>query len=649
MSNKKLNFALIILIITFLCASCYADNQQVIIASAKQPVRIVCSNSKDVHEMGLYLQKFLKARHFAVDAKLYSSYNAKYAGPQWIIADKANFAAVKSGVNAPVFAKNTRSDAYFISVRQLKNGAQLLLVGKTASGVRSAAARMVCKVANYGKKLIISAGKEQSNPFIFRRIIDIGDPSRRQMPSRSPFKDADIETWSLDRLRAYPELFWQFGYNGVEVEEVRGYAAISDEKMPKIRRAIQTLARGAKDRKMYVSLFQWGDCLFKEGETFSWNNVQDRKVMNLFIKDLAEDYGNLIDHFNIHIGDPGGCTRDGCDHYKTPQQVAAAFYDGLKKVNPNAQCSLSTWANGFFWQSCPRRVDMSNYYPPFQNMAEINDFGMPIPDGGKFLDATFMPKQIGIAMNRVYNEDQAKLIVASGRPADVWSWYVGDNEMMNTIWLNMSGIDKIFLALPARARNDIRNYSMELCFHGWPQVINSYVAARKMWNPKEPLKDIEREFCTASFGPSNAEAMVDLYNACENGVSYTIPTPADFGTAEYNARLRAVWAKARNVRFAPDWKPNFALPVPAQKIADMLKARLQLIMAVSQAKQEVDAARKNGADNETISLIKKQAIKNIPVLPIDPIYNQDNSIVGTDDAIPAGFATATFADMINQL
>ncbi len=622
---------------------------QLQITDSTHPVRIVCVSSDSTGRMARYLQGFLKARKFAVDSRIYSNFGKDYSGPQWILTDAKSARLVGVQAADVSFADRTRDEAYRILARRTNNRTALLLIGKTEAGVRSAVARLTCKVANDGKSLWIEEGTEAGDPFIRRRLIDIGDPARRQMPSHSPFKDADIETWSLPRLRAYPELFWQFGYNGVEIEEVRGYAEISDEKLPAIRKAAQTLAQGAKDHEMYVSLFQWGDCLFKEGVTFSWNNAQDRKVMRLFMKDLAEDYGPYVDHVNIHIGDPGGCNRDGCDAYQTPQQVTDGFYEAFRKINPKVECSLSTWANGAFWSSCPRPVDMSNYNPPFRDMAAIKEFGKPISDGGQFLDTTFMPKQIGINLNRVYSADQADLVTAAGRPVDVWSWYVGDNEMINTIWLNMRDIDSIFRALPEKAHSQIRNYSMELTFHGWPQIINSYVAARKMWDTKAPLEEIELEFCSAAFGPSNAKAMRDAFDACENGEFNTIPKPRNFGTRDYNARLRSILNETAAVRLAPDWKSNFALPVPAQKLVDMLKARLQLIVAVSEAKEKIVAAKKSGADAQAIAEIKKKAIADLPVLPIDPIYKQDNSIVGTDDAIPTGFATATFAQMIEAL
>lgn len=645
--TKQLNLVVtLIMLLGF--ASC-AHAKQIKIADENHPVKIICPNSSEIKEMGCYLQNFIKDRHFAVESKLSARAEAKQSGFQWVITDVKNLASMGDKISAPVFDKQSRDEAYMLLARPTKSGAQIFLVGKTADGVRAAVARLICKVANDGRHLWIEEGNELNDPFINKRLLCIGNSPRRQMPFCSPFKDADLETWPLSRIRAYPELFWQFGYNGVQIMETRGYSSVSDENLPRIRKAVQTLAKGAKSHKLYVSLFQWGDCLFREGETFSWNNPQERKIMRLFMKDIAESYGSLIDHFNIHVGDPGGCTRDGCDAYKTTQQVTAAFLEAFLKVNHSMQCSLSTWANSRFWASAPRLVDLTNYNPPFPEMANAKDFGLPIPDGAKFLDDAFMPGDVGISLNRVYNADQASMVVAAGRPVDIWSWYVGDNEMINSLWFNMTEIDKILSALPDRARNDIRSYTIELTFHGWPQIINSYVAAQKLWNPKSRLDQSEHEFCTAVFGPTNADAMLDVYRACENGWTSTIPSPPDFGTATYNERLRTVFAKSEKVRLSAGWKPNFTLPVPAQKYVDMLNARLQLILAVSEAKLNVDNARKNGANAESIAEIKQKAIQSIPVLTIDPIYRQDNTIVGSDQAIPSGFATTTFAQMIEKL
>ena len=142
-------------------------------------------------------------------------------------------------------------------------------------------------------------------------------------------------------------------------------------------------------------------------------------------------------------------------------------------MNPKVDSTLSTWANFSFWKGHP---------------------------GTKFLDTTYSPKEMGIALHRWYDLDKAKAVKASGRTVDIWGWYLSDYEMELDVYLAMRRLDKYYTTLPDRASKDIRALSTELCFHGWPSIINAYVTAQKMWSPKRPLAEIEREFCAATFG-----------------------------------------------------------------------------------------------------------------------------------------------------
>jgi hypothetical protein len=174
-------------------------------------------------------------------------------------------------------------------------------------------------------------------------------------------------------------------------------------------------------------------------------------------------------------------------------------------------------------------------------------------------------------------------------------------------------------------------------------VINSYVGAQKLWNPRRPLAEIEREFCIAGFGPMNADAVMDLYKVCENGVLHPLPRPDDFGTPAYNARLAGVIERAKTIRIPRAWKPNFAFPVPAQTLVDRLVARTRLLLAVSKAQGQVTRAKQRGASAEQIAGIKRNAVESLPNLPIDPLFRQDASITRPQAK------TESFAEVIEML
>jgi len=625
---------------TFSLACARLNASSVVVADKNAPVSIITSGSNGEDEMGHYLQNFLKERHFNVAPALEHKSSNPCQNSQWILAD-SSVGENKSLI--PGIQTTDPDETFWLKVGQENGHSVVYVTGKTIQGLRAAVAYLVCKVVNHGDTLTLESGESLNRPFIFRRILDVGDSARRQIPDGSPFKNVDIETWPLEKLRSYPELFWQFGFNALQVEEVRGYGALTDAQLPKIRKALQVLAQGARSRGMYVSLFQWGDCLFKEGVTHSWNNPSEQAAIIAFAKDLAIGYANEVDHVNIHFGDPGGCLRDGCDSYVTPQKVTAAYYNAFHSINHKIEFSLSTWAWGDFWSYSPKPLDLSNYNPYFPDMAKAKVFNRTIPEGAKFLDDHFMPSNIGIALHRTYNRDQAKTVLAAGRPVDVWTWYVGDNEMLNSYWLNMKGVDDIIGSLPLEAGKELRSYSFELNFHGWPEIINTYIGGRKLWNPQASLKELETEFCTGAFGPKNATAMVALYEACENGCLSPIPTSKEFGTHSYNTHLKKVLKRSSQIHLSPDWKPNFAFPVPPQEYVDQLNARLRLILCVSEAREKINDARGHHKDQKAIEALKKRLIREIPVLPIDPLYLQTPAIAND------GYRIDSFADMIEHL
>lgn len=633
-----------LLLLAILAASALPSVAAVVTVSgsARQPVRLVCPRRARLREMAENIGRFLTERGYAVKPGIAGIVSESYRGPQWVLATNDTYSALDVGITPPAFSAKARDEAYVLDVQSNTSGPVVVLTGKTEAGLRCAVARLVCKLANHGDRLAMNAGREVNDPLTKIRAVIMGDAARRQCPDGSPFKDADFETWSAGRIKAYPDLFQQFGFNCVQIAENRGYGSISGADLKRVQNALVTLARSARERHMLVSLDAWGDCLFVEGEAYCWNDPAQHKAMVEYIEDMGRRYGPYVDHYNIHIGDPGGCRRNGCDpSYETSQQITAEYLRVFRKYNPKVLGAMSTWCNSAFWLHSPKPVDLSNYREYFR--VKEPKFNAPLPDGARFLDEKFMPREIGVAMHQSYDDDQATALAKAGRPADVWAWYIGDMEMKNNLYIAMQRVDEAYSRVPDSARDKLRLNSVEICFHGWPQIINQYCAAQKMWNPRRSIEEIEREFCVAGFGPSNADAVLELYRACENGVLSDIPQPADFGTAGYNQKLSAVLERSKTIKIADWWKPNFAFPVPAQKLVDMLIARLRLTLAVSEAKCRVETAKTSGASAEHIDAIKREAIVSLPDLPIDPIYRQDDSVVNP------GFKARTYREMIAAL
>lgn len=648
--NKKTSIIIFLISISSLfLMSSYSYAQDIMISSKSiRSIKIVSPCADSIKSIVNYLQHYLKQRTNKLDNQVYCQLQQGKKVCQFILATEDNLKEFCGTDFKAGFAEGAHPDSYIMDARQSKDGNAIYLIGKTPSGLRSAVNRFISKMVNDGENLYIKQVREEKSPFINIRLAAISPTARRQIKTGSILEDANYELWSEERLRAYPELFSQFGFSGIQVMEIQGYGSISGDYLKKAQKAVKTLALGAKDLNMFVSLDQWGDCPFVEGKAFCWEDPEEKKVLEKFFTEMAQRYGTLLDHIYIHAGDPGGATHKGCTKFKTPQLLTNGILNIFKKENPKILATMSSWANTPFWKHSPTPVDLSNYSANFQS--KNLQFGQPVPDNATFLDNTWMPYEIGIALHRTYNQEQADMLRKAGRPVDVWGWYIGDMEMHTNVTLNTINIDKYYKLLPKEASKQIRIQTIELCFHGWPQVINTYAGAQKMWDPYRNIEEIKREFCMAAFGPANTEAMLALYNACENPWDYDVwkladqhlPRPVDTGTKTGNDRLKKILADAETIKFPAKWKSNFALPIDVWQYVNMLKARVSLFLVYSQAMMDVKQARADG-DEKKVAEIKKNAIDSLPVLPIDPLYTKDGS------AAKPSFELPGWADYINEL
>lgn len=186
----------------------------IITGSSSQPVRVITDNSADAQQMGKYLTKYLNDRHCAAALVKGGVLSPSYHSAQLVLVSSETQKTHAPGTPTAQFAAKCRDEAYQLNAASNKNTTTVMLIGKASVGIRAAASRFICKLVNDGRQLSIAAGKEQADPFIKIRIANPGNSARRQTPFTSPFKTSDLETWPLSKLRAYPEMFWQFGFNG---------------------------------------------------------------------------------------------------------------------------------------------------------------------------------------------------------------------------------------------------------------------------------------------------------------------------------------------------------------------------------------------------------------------------------------------------
>jgi len=521
-------------------------------------------------------------------------------GPVWALEIASDSPVARSLDARTGFLEHARGDAFVRAVGRRNGCPALSVVANDIAGVRAGVARLVADLWDGGSSLTLRSGRREYQPFIPVRLLSVAPTGRDAQGG--PWADTLWTNWTDERLRRYAEQIWLCGYNGIEVAEIRGYRAVfSDEDLARsITPKIRVLCSAARQHGLRVRQFIWGQSLFVEGQNLCWNAPDERTRMVEEYRRLAQTYGDLVDELIVHVGDPGGCDRNGCDAYKTTQEITMALLGEYRRVNPNVTAVLSTWSNAGFWKGHPN---------------------------AQLLDETYSPRELGIALHRWYDRDKVDLVRASGRAVDLWVWYLSDFEMAVDLTLAMRVVDRYYQALPDSAHEEIRGVTADLCFQGWPQILGAYVAAQKMWDPQRDLGEIEHEFCAATFGERNADAMVALYQACEAHVhpgryAYFRPEtdclPVVLGTPDYDAQLRRALEQAGRIDLGLSHAPRFASATDPAALYQRLLSYGKLIGVASQAIVRLHEARQSGAAATDLQAIVDAARAEAEPYATDP-------------------------------
>jgi hypothetical protein len=567
-----------------------------------------------------WCQDFLRKRGFPAGVAR-SLDIAETASDLWLLETEAHCPAAHAlGIDVSGLASG-RADAYLLGVSEKDGRAVVSIVGKDVVGLRSGVARLVASCRQQQGELLAPLSSGVHSPFFPVRELVVAN--RGLVLQNTPYADTLWRNWSDERIGTYAEQLWLLGFNSLQVGEGRSFRITpeTEARALEVARKLWLLSEAAHTNGLRVSQLIWGQAPFNR--KICWNAPETRAVMESEFRWMARTYAAKVDHVVLHMRDPGGCNCGVCDDYKTPQEIAAFVFNEYRKSNPRVTLTLSTWMNRTFWAYAPGPRFLTDTSVQFFT----GDPAMPFPDNQavrllpgapvtRFLDATTCPLEIGIALHKWYSPEKAALVLQSRRAVDIWSWYICDQETTTDMSLCQHRLDSYFRSLPDRASEDIRRISTELCFHGWPQVINAHISAQKMWSPHRDLGEIEREFCAGMFGETNAEAMVQLYEACELLVN---PKRSDtclpafdkvFGNPEYNQRFRAALNAGSKVVLHASPPPRFTTATDPQQLLDYLLRHLKLVTTLSETQEELNRAKQAGAERSKLEGLVTKAVYN---------------------------------------
>ena len=427
-----------------------------------------------------------------------------------------------------------RPDAYLLLATNWNGRPLILAVGKTSAGTDCAAARLLGKVGCWDGKATIAPCEELAKPFFNVREMMLCPRN-------------NYERWKPERLAAYPEFLKACGFNSVQIAEILTYWG-HNLKRSVVAPAIRTVAKSAHEQGMLVSQFVWGCELQSGGDDF--------------LKLQATNYADVVDHLVTHWGDPGN------GNYANSQQITTKLLEEYRKINPKTRATVSTWVMHRFWRGNPQAKS--------------------------FLDETFSPKAIGIALHRWWDDRGkwgkkgnenirwAEKVLKASRRLGIWGWYLGDYEMGGKEHLRTRILNKYFDSLPDSVSTNVDWVSIEKVNHGDLARINQYVAGQKMWNPHRPLRAIMMDYCRSMYGPVYAETVCDAFEAVEEiqrqVITGNIPEWDRFPKVEqddaWKARTAGLLTKLEAVKLPADWQPNLADVGSVANDVERLKARL---------------------------------------------------------------------------
>ena len=446
--------------------------------------------------------------------------------------------------------KNTRQEAHLLVIKKWNNRPLVLVVGRTDKGTSAGADQLLSKVSWQEGTVSVAPMEKLRQPFLEGREATIASTGRVFCHSRPELmKKINYQYWSKEQLTRYVRYLRACGFNSIQLAECLKYAggAKRDEVAP----VLIAFAEAAHKEGLSVTQYIWGSA-----DGFHWDDPKTNKQRKERYIGLAQTYARHVDHVVTHWkdeGDEGG--------YVTPQVATVFLYEQYRKLNPNIKFTIDTWANEEFWSGA----------------------GKP-----GFLDETYSPTDIGIALHRWYEPGRAALIKKASRRTGIWSWYISDYEMRYASHLESRILDKYFSALPSDAGDMIDWISMELCFHTLPSEINLYIAGQKMWEPKRSIKEIMLDYCRAVYGAANAEIMREVYETVDLGqkdykrYGVFIPPSDRFPdvhkSTEFRSKARQSLAKLEKVRFPAGWKPNFAVVSTPEDDVHSLRNSLEALV-----------------------------------------------------------------------
>jgi hypothetical protein len=494
-----------------------------------------------------------------------------------------------------------RVDAYQLrTVRSSARGALVLAAGRSAAGVKYATYRLMQELEISGRSAELRPLSIQASPFLRTRSVSLFNIW--SMPITLTRRH-NTESWSVEALERYVDLYDQFGFNAIEshdrfndnyLEPLFGLTR-ADWRNKVLRMCDRAHANG---QQFFLRI--WGHNVMdtpKFTQPLGPTAAVPRTMAYLCVNDPAErrrwdeeilqyyvrHYAGRIDHLIGHWCDPGVCRRNGCD-FRTPQRLQMELHRAFKQVDPNFSSTFSLW---FFDVTKKNRAGWARGgWAGYESDLDLINAGILAPEVD-IATATTLPGS--------YQDNIVQAILAAGHRPAVWTWYRADHEIRPSLHIHLhERLGDYFRGLPASARQ-LAWHNVERNVHGAANTANYYVAGRLMWDPAQEVEALLREFLVLSFGAANAPRLLPAYLAIERirchscFKNWESARHTGVGTADPRADLRLAREALdhlEQVRIDPHFRRRLPLDVAPAQILEDLRASLTVIRDFAHCRAE---------------------------------------------------------------
>jgi hypothetical protein len=286
-----------------------------------------------------------------------------------------------------------------------------------------------------------------------------------------------------------------------------------------------------------------------------------------------------LDIVGLFPGDPGGCTRNGCD-YHTYVDLCDEIVRRTQPQGPFIY-ELNTWGTPFWgwgvsaWEGGPDRAQAAFAYLEQRLPAFPRETFVGICQG-------LNPESVGEAGGG----DAAPYVRAVGalRPVTTWDYAASEGEMTVIPRFRVAKIID-------RRRGEAKlpyvggiNYTMAPAL----SQLQAFASAECYWNPEQTVEGVVDAYSRLSFGAANESLGMKVFPYTE--------VVGDWGGGGWSADLVTLAAKLKEARSAvdaaraPAESPLMTFPSPRTALAN-LQWHVDLLASLAKAGADIEEAR----------------------------------------------------------